>query len=435
MKGHSTGKGAERFNFTQAALRSIEPPADGRRAVWDSKVRALQLVTTAAGARTFYLYRWIDGRPQRVRLGSFEDLTVDQARSLAEQCNGEIAKGEGLSLRQRRSDRGLTLGSTWEDWYVKHAEPTKRTAAYDLWQWKTHLEPWKHKALADITRGDVAAWHRGIGKKNGPYAANRALALLRTLFNHADTMLGYEGGHPTRKVARFKEAKRARFVEAAEFPLFMQALKDEPDECFRNIVVMLLVTGARKGAVLSMRWLDVDPVRRVWTIPPGASKNGLAIQVPLLSFALAVLQERRLAVPESSLWVFPSARASSGHVEVIKKPWAKLLKRAGLKNLRMHDLRRTMGSWQSMSGSNSQIVGRTLGHEDPRATAVYARLDLEPVRVGMANAVDAMLARSGSAASALPMLDVKGCKEETKAATDPPEADPARGNGTSKRMR
>ncbi|MGH8596264.1 MAG: tyrosine-type recombinase/integrase, partial [Gammaproteobacteria bacterium] len=72
--------------------------------------------------------------------------------------------------------------------------------------------------------------------------------------------------------------------------------------------------------------------------------------------------------------------------------WSTLLERAGITDLRMHDLRRTFGSWQAALGSSSLIIGKSLGHRDPTSTAIYARLNVDPVRASVERATDAMLA-------------------------------------------
>jgi len=74
-----------------------------------------------------------------------------------------------------------------------------------------------------------------------------------------------------------------------------------------------------------------------------------------------------------------------------KKAWATIRKRAGLEGVRIHDLRRTLGSWQAIMGSSLQIIGRSLGHKSLQSTEVYARMDLDPVRASVNGAAAAML--------------------------------------------
>lgn len=120
--------------------------------------------------------------------------------------------------------------------------------------------------------------------------------------------------------------------------------------------------------------------------------------------------QRKLAADNAaqetpSEFVFPSSNPT-GHVTEPKSAWTRILDRAGIKNLRLHDLRRTLGSWQAATGASLSIIGRSLGHKNVATTAVYARLDLDPVRASVNTAADAIMAAANGHApkKALPAL-------------------------------
>ncbi len=112
--------------------------------------------------------------------------------------------------------------------------------------------------------------------------------------------------------------------------------------------------------------------------------------MPLAPQALSFLKERYKN--KNCNWVFPSPSSKSGHIEEPKKAWKNLLERAEIEDLRIHDLRRTLGSWQAATGANSFIIGKSLGHKTQHATAIYARLNMDPVRESVNRATDAMFA-------------------------------------------
>ena len=93
-------------------------------------------------------------------------------------------------------------------------------------------------------------------------------------------------------------------------------------------------------------------------------------------------------------WVFPSY-GKTGHLVEPKKAWNRLLDRAEISDLRIHDLRRTLGSWQAATGASLPVIGKSLGHKNQATTAIYARLDLDPVRQAVNTATAAMLAAGG----------------------------------------
>lgn len=87
------------------------------------------------------------------------------------------------------------------------------------------------------------------------------------------------------------------------------------------------------------------------------------------------------------MWVFPGT-GKTGHLVTPRKAWLEVLEAAGLdEDLRIHDLRRTLGSWQARAGASLQVIGKSLGHKSQQATAIYSRLDLDPVRASVEGAV------------------------------------------------
>jgi integrase len=96
---------------------------------------------------------------------------------------------------------------------------------------------------------------------------------------------------------------------------------------------------------------------------------------------------------------FPALTGKTGHLVEPKKAWKRLLDRAGLSNLRIHDLRRTLGSWQAKTGASLLVIGKSLNHKSTQSTAIYARLDLEPVRESINLATTAMLNAAGRKAT------------------------------------
>jgi integrase len=222
-----------------------------------------------------------------------------------------------------------------------------------------------------------------------PVAANRALTFLSALYNRADD-IGYKGSNPTHKIKRFREHARDRFLQPAELPKFFEALDEEPNETLRDFFRVALFTGARRSNVQAMRWDDLNLQNGTWRIPGGDVKTGEPVTLPLSPPALEVL--RRRSVAREGPWVFPSTWKGR-HITEPKHAWKRVLERAGLENLRIHDLRRTLGSWQAATGASLQIIAKSLGHSDnSQATKIYSRLHLDPVRQSVNTATAAILA-------------------------------------------
>ena len=157
-----------------------------------------------------------------------------------------------------------------------------------------------------------------------------------------------------------------------------------------------------------MRWDQIDWIENVWRIPE--TKNGSSLNVPLIPKAISILKS--IKANSVSPWVFYSPSSASNHLVEPKKFWKKLLSRAGIENLRIHDIRRTLGSYEAMAGVNLPLISKTLGHKSFQATQIYARMNVESVREAITSAVDLMEKRAGlsEAAAVLPF------KEDIKSA-------------------
>lgn len=134
-------------------------------------------------------------------------------------------------------------------------------------QFKRYLAGWGKRKLSAIHKVDIQKLHHQVGIKNGPYAANRLLALLSGLFNKAIEYGLWDKSNPATGIKKFKEQSRDRFLQSDELPRFFQALSQEPNQAIRDYILVSLLTGARRANVLAMRWEHVNFDRSEWRIP------------------------------------------------------------------------------------------------------------------------------------------------------------------------
>ena len=377
-----------RFPFTEAKLRALPAPATGRAWHYDSKARGLCVCKTAAGGCSFYFYKWLNGRPARMLLGKFPALSVDQARKAAESAIGDIAGGRDPHEEHRSRRHQPTLQDIFAHWML-YAKTHKKasSASGDKWLYNRYLDKWGLRKLGTIKKVDVQAHHAKVGRENGIYAANRMLALLRSMFYKADE-IGYRGDNPAKGIKLFKEQSRDRFLQPHEIGAFFRALEAEPD-LFQHFFLLLLFTAARRSNVQAMQWADVDLDGGFWRIPE--TKGGMAVIVPLVDPAQAILRTRRQSA--SGPWVFPGRRG--GHLTNPKGSWRRICNAANLSDLRPHDVRRSTGSWLAGQGTSLPIIGRLLGHKQAQTTMIYSRLALDPLREALDKATAAMMLAAG----------------------------------------
>lgn len=199
-------------------------------------------------------------------------------------------------------------------------------------------------------------------------------------------------------VKKYKEKSRDRFLQAHELQAFFKAVADETNEKIRDYVLISLLTGARQANVLAMRWEEIDFHRKEWRIPE--TKNGDSHTIPLTNNVIRLLQDR-VDIDKSPFVL--SGEGRTGHLAEPKSGWARIKKRAGIDNLKMHDLRRSLGSWQASTGASLPIIGKTLAHKNVATTLIYARLNNEPVRESMEKATSAMLNAGKEKAEVIPI--------------------------------
>jgi integrase len=385
-----------RARLTKRTLEALAVPAaaedgkPGQAWTYDTTTPRLAVCTWSTGARTWYwVGRGCDGRMLRHKLGEYPEITPEQARKLAAKVSAGIANGLDPQQEKWRARREMLLGELLDVYLDRHAKPHKKTWERDRAIFELHLGDLKSRYLSSLPQGEISTLHVRIGRDHGRYTANRVLALLSKMYTFALT-LGFPGPNPVRGIQRFKEKSRDRFLSGEELGRFFAALGEETG-LFQDFFRVLLLTGVRRGNVQAMRFDQLDLEGGTWRIPE--TKNGQPLAVHLHAEAVEILKGR-LAESDGRPWVFPG-RGESGHLAEVKSAWARIVKRAGLADLRPHDLRRTLGSWQAATGASLPVIGKSLGHKSQAATAVYARLNLDPVRAAVDTAVAAMLAAAG----------------------------------------
>ncbi len=376
---------SHRLNFTKAALSKAPAAKKGSKDYYyDEREKGLVLAVTPTGTKSFYLYKRIEGRPERLLLGRFPDISIENARKLATAAKGEIASGANPQKDKRAVRDEMRFGDLFRDYMEKYSKVHKRSWAYDEREVNKFLKHWFKRKISSFERAEVERLHAKIGKENGVYQANRLLERIRSIFNKAIEW-GWAGTNPAIGVKKFKEKSRDRFLQPDELPRFFEALANEPNETARDFFMISLLTGARKSNTLAMRWQDINFASATWRVED--TKNGDAQTIHLPKQAMEILTERKWA--SESPYVFEGS-GTSGHLADPKKAWARILKEAGIDNLRIHDLRRTLGSYQAATGANGYIIGKSLGHRSQQSTAIYARLNLDPVRESVNKATDVM---------------------------------------------
>lgn len=441
----------KRFTFTIKAIDRLPLAASGTAYYYDTDVRGLALSIGTTGKKTFLLYRKIKGKPERVKIGPYPDISVEMARNSAAILNADIARNANPADAGRSKRQEITLEQLFEKYYKQHSAPRKVTHLEDVEHFRRHINTTDHGInlallpLSEVTRAKLTEHHATMGAT--PTTANRVLALVSSMFSKAIQWDIFDGTNPCRGIQKYPERARERFVQQDEMPRLLYALENESNEVVRDFLLTALFTGARRTNVLQMKWADVHTERKEWRI--ARTKNGTSQTIPLPTAAIEVLERRKKATKEhDSPYVFPGP-GEKGHLVDPKKAWSRVLARGtalglveaiaarakanefdyqlaieeainfptdgtitrltkvaasfnlhlehyDMRDLHVHDLRRTLGSWLAGNGTSLPIIGKALNHKSPQATQIYARLMLGPVRDAMEAATSAMQAAKSS---------------------------------------
>lgn len=361
-------------NFTKAHLTAA-PAAKGRYDIRDGRTPGLMLTVTAAGHKAFYYRKKIDGSAKRFKIGNYPEVTIDQARKQAGKLAAQVAAGTDPSEAKRQRREAMTVAEAWTAYTTeKVRKPSTIKVDASLWKKLAMIES---KALQSITQSDLRAMHKSIGEKSEA-SANRTMRLLRRVYLHAKKFHSYKGDIPTDGVVFFNEDSRERFMSGDEIKRYLKAAREEADP-WAAFFEIALFTGARRSNLEAMQWAAIDFDAKTWTIDKAEAKAGKSITLPLTPQAMATL-ERMQKQTGKSVWVFPGRRNNGGHIVNPTKPLSRICNRAGINDLRLHDVRRSAGSFLAAAGVPLLTIAQLLGHSDLRATKIYARLAVDDLR-------------------------------------------------------
>lgn len=369
------------MRLTKAAIDSMRfASEEGRPAKdvrWDDDVHGFGVRLWPSGAKTFIFEYRFRGRMRYLTIGKYGPLTLQQARELARKRAAEVLSGLDPSVEKQRLRDGETVADLARVYLEKHAKAHNKSWRQDKERVRLYILPalGRHKVDA-IRRQDIARLHLKIGEKH-PTTANRVLALLSSMWNRARLDFGIlpqTHPNPTEGIKRFAEVKRDRFVSADEMPALAKAIDAEENIYIKTLIWLYLFTGLRKSELQSLAWENVDLKRN--RIRLADTKAGRPHYLPVSPMAAELLLQLPRFV--GNPFVFCGARYGR-HIVNVSKPWLRIRKAAGLLDIRLHDLRRTVGSWMAQEGYSLPLIGRVLNHSNQATTAVYARFNLDPL--------------------------------------------------------
>ena len=376
--------------------RLVEAAKAGDRDIylWDSEVRGFGLRVKPTDSKSFIVSLRIGGRggQQRRRLvGKPSIISVDKARQEARLMVAEAKSGKdpvAALIVERQKKRLRDVAPVFLADYVEvKCKPSYARECRRIFE--RHILPkFGTRPIADLTRSEITRWHHDM--RETPYQANRCLAVLSKSITWA-IRHGYRdqgGGNPCQYIEKFRESKRERYLSTEELQQLaaaFEAAERGPLPSSKTLrrrlpphaiaaIRLLLLTGARRDEIRTLRWQHVSLERRILLLPD--SKTG---QKTILLSESATDLIRAIPKLAGNPFVFPGGKPGAP-IHDLERPWQKIRKAAGLEDVRLHDLRHTFASIAAGAGHSLPIIGKLLGHTQAATTARYAHIAANPAR-------------------------------------------------------
>jgi integrase len=361
------------------AIRGLKPSSKR----YNKRVRGERglLVAVHPTGRKVYFVRFQvgrgSGRQEKSReIGNFDEIPLAQACTMAAGVRAAVARGED-PFGERLA--GYSFAMLFARWLEDYAKRRKRSWAEDERRWRLHLEPQLGRMpITDITRAMLTERLHGVAAQAGPIQANRVGALLSIVFNWSLDMGLVEQTPAFRLPKLGEEGARERFLLPDEIKAFWRGLDGAPiTPAMRYALRLMLVTGQRRGEVISMRKADLDlgASMAVWTIPSPASKNKNPHRVPLPPLALLQIGEAiELCAP--SEYVFPSPRDTGTHMweSAATKAMGRVVRVLGFAEPAWpHDLRRTVATNMARLKVPRADAERVLNHVKGARSSTFGK--------------------------------------------------------------
>ena len=404
-----------KFKFTLKRIADLEPGGTRKR-YYDTENRGLILEVLPSGRKVFrsIMRNGLTGIINNITIGPFPSVTVEMATKRHSDNIAEIMKGNDPNETKREARRrGITFAELYEIYDKDFSAKVKRDERRITSQnqnaklYKNHLCNLlddKHRRLADITVEQIDPKYASKlidSLKDGKTKPifNKSITMLKSMFNIAISK-HIVAKNPFLGAKKFRDTERKRYLQNDEIQQFFDAV-DQEEQLVQDLVRMLLYTGQRKNCVLSMRWDELDKNYSVWSIPISKMKGKEAHTLPLPSQCIDILK-RRATQKHPNGFVFPAKTSASKLGHIAEKTgensfWRRITKRAGLysedrdKNLTIHDLRRSLASWQINNDVDLYTVSKTLGHKSITTTQkIYAHLNSDKILDGVSIAASAL---------------------------------------------
>jgi len=390
-----SSSGIKRKGVPLSFLLGVDP-MDKQVTTWDRSMPGLGVRINSTGSSVYVLKYRFHKKQRLVTLCSTSLFTLEEARQLCLKVKFLVKEGidpitqiADLLPGSRRCTPVSMRFDKFADVYLeRHARAHNKSWKDDERRINSYLLPrFGKKHLHEIARSEVSEMHYEIGIK-APYQANRVKQLLHVMMKlaHDWGYLPESTANPAAGIRDYKEKPRSVFLSKKQLDILAPAINEVKNPVKRNLFWLLILTGFRLNELQTLPWANVNFDTRELTIYD--TKNSTDLVQPMSeSIYLLLKQLKDLNLSEE--WVFYSERTRRHYVN-LQATWYGILERSGLK-LRVHDLRRTNGSWLAQEGYSLHLIAKVLNQTTAHVTACYAHFEKEDVKEALNTVSDITL--------------------------------------------
>ena len=376
--------------ITKAFVEKTPFTLKGQQSFCDKDLQGFYLIV-GMRAKTYVAQKDIRGKSIRYTIGRHGQWTAEEARKTAKDKLHMMSCGVNPNEQESKERaKAITLTAAMDSYLATRKNLKPRTIEDYLYYLKLYMSDWAETLMTEITREKISARHKKIADEHGTYVANKAMRIMRALFNHCNATFDICPINPvsylTHAKAWYKEKRKRTYIKPQDFKKWWEAVKALENDTYRDFFLVLLFTGMRRAEAASMRWADVDFKDKTFTIPD--TKNGDPLTLPM-SEHLHMIFQCRFQQYGGGEFVFPGPGVH-GHLAEPKKGVAKVVK-ASKVAFTCHDLRRTFITIAESLDIGAYSLKRLINHRVTDITGGYIIVDVERLRTPVQRISDFIL--------------------------------------------